>query len=237
MTDLAKSIQVFRDLTQGKTTEKVVHDVYPRVNWNKKKNEFVLTKEILWSLFKYHSPADYKITGENQKVIYTVLRYFLIDDNFNEYKLIKTKPSLDKGLLIYGSYGVGKSLLFDIISKCGKELMTKANCNKLWYNSISAGTFIEDYMKNTRIKESNFDLKNYYTGKLYIDDLGFENKTFNKTELFAEILFERNRRNVKTHVTTNLNPAELVDRYGTRIGDRLPQMFNIISWNGESFRE
>jgi DNA replication protein DnaC len=115
--------------------------------------------------------------------------------------------------------------------------MTKANCNKLWYNSISAGTFIEDYMKNTRIKESNFDLKNYYTGKLYIDDLGFENKTYNKSELFAEILFERNRRDVKTHVTTNLNPAELVDRYGARIGDRLPQMFNIISWNGESFRE
>lgn len=237
MGDLQETIRVLKNLQEGAGIKKAVHEVYPKGNWNKKEKEFFLTKDILWKLFQHHSPLGYKINSENREIIFTVLRYFLKDPTFNEYGKITNKASLSKGLLIYGSYGVGKSLLFEILLKCGRELVTKVNCNQIWFNTISAGSFIEEYMKNINVKESNFDINNYYRGRLYIDDLGFENKVFKQTELLGRILFERNRNGAITYVTTNLSPKQLQEKYGLRIGDRLFDMFNIIPWQGKSFRE
>ncbi len=237
MRSLQDTIRILKNLQEGINPHKTAHDVYPRGNWNKKEKKYHLTKATLWNLFQHHSPKDYKINNENREIIFTILRYFLRDPTFNEYGKITNTASLNKGLLIHGAYGVGKSQLFEILSKCGRELVTKVNCNQLWFNTISAGSFIEEYMKNISIKDSNFDVNNYYRGKLYIDDLGFENKVFNQTELLGRILFERNRKGSITYVTTNLSPKQLQEKYGLRIGDRLFDMFNIIPWHGKSFRE
>jgi len=236
---LAESIEKLRKLNGGGEVEKTVHPVYPGLRKQKEPVKYVLTKSVLWKLFKFYSPKNYVVNKENEKIIFTVLRYFLKDENFNEFGKIKNTPNLDKGLLIYGPNGVGKSLLFDILKKVGKELITKKNCSDLWFNAISSGSFVDQYMRSAGDRENVevFDIKTYYTGKLYIDDLGFEKKAFNKTELFGEILFERNRDNAKTYATTNLKPSELTNKYGERIGDRLPEMSNIIEWNGESFRD
>lgn len=237
MRSLQETIRVLKNLEEGGNPKKTIHDVYPRGNWNKKEKRFNLTKDIFWKLFKHHSPTGYKINSENREIIYTVLRYFIKDPTFNEYGKIKNTASLNKGLLIHGGYGVGKSQLFEILFKCGKDLVTKVNCNQIWFNTISAASFIEEYMKNINVKDSNFDINNFYKGKLYIDDLGFENKVFNQTELLGRILFERDRRGAITYTTTNLSPMQLQEKYGLRIGDRLFDMFNIIPWTGTSFRE
>lgn len=236
MSRVAESIRKLQELQNGKDV-KQEHEVYSRIEYGEKKPSFRLTKKILWKLFNSHKPEGYVIDQRNEKVIYTVLRYFLKAQDFNKDNLIKTKPSLEKGLLIYGTYGVGKSQLFEILHKVGRELITKYNCKALWFSTLSAGSFVDQYMEAAKEEGSTFTIKKYYTGKLYIDDLGFEKKAFNKTEVFGELLFERNRLKNPTYVTTNLNPAQLTDRYGERIGDRLPEMFNIIPWNGESFRE
>ena len=236
MNRAAESIKKLQELQNGKDVRQE-HEVYQRINYEKKTSGFRLTKNILWGLFKNHSPEGYVINKRNEQVIYTVLRYFLRAQDFNKDTLIKTKPSLEKGLLIYGTYGVGKSELFEILHNIGRELITKQNCKTLWFSTLSAGSFVDQYMEAAKEDSSTFSIKKYYTGKLYIDDLGFEKKAFNKTEVFGELLFERNRLRNPTYVTTNLNPAQLTERYGDRIGDRLPEMFNIIPWNGQSFRE
>jgi len=234
---IAESLNRLRKLKSGAHVEKAVHEVYIPLKREKKVNDFQLTKELLWKFFKYYTPPKYVIDGRNEYVLYTIMRYFLQDPEFNEYGKVKNAASVDKGLLIYGPYGVGKSLLFEILHKVGRELITKRGCNDIWFNCISAGSFVEQYMNAARETINTFSIKNYNTGNLYIDDLGFEEKAFNKTELLGELLFERNRKKVKTFVTTNLKPSEIAERYGERIGDRLPEMFNIIQWNGESFRE
>lgn len=236
---IEESLNRLRKLKSGGHVEKAVHDVYLPLKREKKVNDFQLTKELLWKLFKYYTPPKYVIDSRNEQVLYTIMRYFLQDPEFNEYGKVKNVASVDKGLLIYGSYGVGKSLLFDTLHKVGRELITKAGCNDIWFNCISAGSFVDRYMNAAKDHQNVdvFNIKNYYSGKLYIDDLGFEEKAFNKTEVLGELLFERNRKKVKTFVTTNLKPSEITERYGERIGDRLPEMFNIIQWNGESFRE
>lgn len=237
MNNIQKALQSLDKLNNGKS-ERQEHEVYQPFQYEKKKNTFVLTKSILWRLFNTYTPEGYVIDSRNEKIIFTLLRYFLRDPDFNEYKLIHNdSPALEKGILIYGDYGVGKSQLFEIIRTVGKELIVNKNCNLLWFSHISAGSFVDEYMAATKDEHSTFKIENYYTGKLYIDDLGFEKQAFNRTELFGELLFERNRKKALTYVTTNLKPSELTKRYGERIGDRLPEMFNILKWEGKSFRE
>ena len=235
MSEIANVLANLRKL-DGNQSVKAVHEVYPRGNWNEKKPELILTKEIAWKLFKKYKPNDFILDDRNEKAIYTILRYLLKDENFNEFGQVKNQPRLNKGLLVYGDYGVGKTQLFSILNKMGKELL-HYGCNDFWFTMISTGSFVENHMRSTQDKGSNFVLSNYYSGKLYIDDLGKEKKAFNRDEILEEVLFERNRFGSKTFVTTNLTPVEISEKYGPRLGDRLPEMFNIIPWRGESFRK
>jgi hypothetical protein len=250
---IRKAVENLSRLKKGKKDLKQEHQVYKPYGKPIQTNDFVLDKTIFWKLFKKHMPKDYQVTLENEQVLFTIFKYFLKDESFNEFGLINNKPSLDKGILLYGDYGVGKTQLFSTLHLVGKELATKVNCTDIWFNCISAGSFVDQYMESTKDPSSTFQLKKFYKGKLYIDDLGFEKKAFNKTEIFGELLFERyrnfteetrlyskgERKNIitQTFVTTNHKPSEIANRYGERIGDRLPEMFNIIPWRGESFRE
>jgi len=141
----------------GNQSVKAVHEVYPRGNWNQKKPKFILTKKIAWKLFKKYKPNDFILDDRNEKTIYTILRYFLKDKNFNEFGQVKNQPSLNKGLLVYGDYGVGKTQLFSILQDIGKELLNYG-CKDLWFSSISIGFFVENYMRSTQDKGSNFVL-------------------------------------------------------------------------------
>ena len=197
-----------------------------------------INEKLLWVLFQQFSKDNgYILTQDNEKVVKTIVRYFLTDPKYNRYKLIKSEPSLNKGLLIWGPNGVGKTYLFEIIQDIGRELFMRFNYNGLWFSKISCGSFVDDYMREVTNDESTFELRNYYKGVLYIDDLGFEKRAFNKTEIIGDILFEREKLGSRTFITTNLKPSEITERYGDRIGDRLPAMFNIINWKGKSFRK
>lgn len=217
-------------------TAKNTQQVFPRSLEQEVKKGILMTKENFWNLWKLHSAGAYIIDDRNKDVIFTVFKYFLKDPDFNEAGLITTEPSLEKGLLIFGDYGVGKTLLFEILHKIARSFLDHGN-KQMWFSCITASSFVEKYMSETKNPDSTFSLDSYSKGRLYIDDLGFEPKAFNQKEIMAQILFDRNRFGSTTFVTTNLKPSEIVERYGDRIGDRLDEMFNIIKWNGESFRK
>lgn len=235
MNKLGEALAILRKLESGKTV-KAEHRAYVPPKPADKKHRPPVDKAFVWKQFKKYAPPNFVLDESNEKIIYTVLLYFLKDRLFHKYGIIKNDASLEKGLLIYGDYGVGKTELFKIIRKIGRDLC-KFNYYDFWFPEISAGSFIEEYMASTNQLESNFRLEKFYGGKLYIDDLGFEKKAFNRDEVLGDVLFERNRHGATSYVTTNLTPAALSERYGERIGDRLPEMFNIISWRGESFRK
>ncbi|MEO2126849.1 MAG: hypothetical protein ABGW91_01700 [Christiangramia sp.] len=193
-------------------------------------------KAFIWNLFNHSKPEGYRLNESNEKVILTLLPYFVKLPTFNKHKLIKNDASLDKGILLYGNLGVGKSMLFGIFHRMGKYLYNLNNTD-FWFPKISTGSFVDRYINSLKNSSSTFDLDAYRRGNLYIDDLGFEKKAFNNHELIGELLFERYRNNALTFVTTNLSPREVSERYGARIGDRLAEMFNIIKWEGESLRQ
>lgn len=212
----------------------------PTLTIKQSQSEPMVNKKLFWHLFLRHvdrQKLDFKIDKQNEKIIYSIFRYFMLMENFNEYGIIKNRPSLRKGLLVYGDYGVGKSTLFDAIHEVGKEIVTKFHIAQLWFPRISAISMVTHYYQSLKDPKSTFALKDYYRGKLYIDDLGKEEKAFNREEIIEKVLFERHRRKLKTFVTTNDTPSAIAQRYGSHIGDRLPEMFNIIKWEGKSWRE
>lgn len=191
-------------------------------------------KKLIWDLFNHFKPNGFIIDDSNKEIIYTVLLYFIKHPDFNKYGLIKNIANLDKGLLIYGGCGAGKTMLFDIIHRIGKYL-NNFNNTDFWFPIISCGSFIEDYRYSIDHPQESFSLNSYKRGKLLIDDLGFEKPVFKK-EIMGEVIFERHRNKALTIVTTNLTPRKISDRYGYRIGDRLPEMFNIINMERVSLR-
>lgn len=199
-------------------------------------NQGLISKQVFWRLFRETAPG-FKIKKQNEPVIFTIFRYFLLLPDFNAYGIIRNKASLDKGLLVYGDYGVGKSTLFDVIHEVGKTILKQSGSTQLWFPRISTVHLLNMFYQAQKDTTSNFKLESYYRGKLYLDDLGIEDKAYNREEIIGKLLFERHRRKLKTYVTTNENPSAIADRYGNHIGDRLPEMFNIIKWEGESWRE
>jgi len=181
----------------------------------------------------------YKLDEQNKNITLLIVRYFLRHPEFVKSEMINNVPGFHKGLFVFGDYGVGKTMLFESLNKIGKKLLLDRGIQDLWFSCISTVSFVNEYMTEVDLPKDvrKLYLPNYYKGRLYIDDLGFENKAFNSYELFSDLLFERNRNSVKTFVTTNLKPSEITARYGMRIGDRLPEMFNIINWKGESYRK
>lgn len=201
-----------------------------------KPNRPSISKQVFWKLFRTQNP-DFQITPENQQIVFSIFRYFLLQPDFNEFGVIKNKAGLEKGLLVYGDYGVGKSRLFDAIHEIGKIILEHTRNTQLWFPRISTIHMLTRYYESQKDPTSNFKLEDYYRGKLYLDDLGKEDKAYNREEIIGKLLFERHRRKLKTLVTTNENPSAIAARYGNHIGDRLPEMFNIIKWEGKSWRE
>jgi len=187
--------------------------------------------------FNGDDSIPYEFNKTNTNIFKTILRYFSGQENFNEFGVIQGNASLSKGLLVSGGLGVGKSLLFKILQQAGREIYKQTGNPRMHFIDISCGNFVNAYMFSTKADHLDFDLNKYEIGQLYIDDLGVEPLCFNSYELMEQILFERHRNGATTFITTNLTPEEICNRYGDRIGDRLNQMFNIITWNGKSFRD
>ena len=146
------------------------------------------------------------------------------------------KASLNKGILLIGSYGCGKTSMMETFHEIGKRLLP----NKyMWFPMTSTLELVDEYESlNNTSKEAFF--KKYNDVKLmYFDDFGTEEDASNygKKNLMKEILEKRYLKKNKSFVTTNLTLIEIKEKYGKRVFSRLQQMFNIIQFDGEDLRK
>jgi DNA replication protein DnaC len=170
-------------------------------------------------------------------------RNFVIDDN-NEpiikqlYYFATNNPSfegdLNKGILLQGKYGCGKTVLLETYSLLHNHIVQRFSLNYpvlLFFKSVE--------LQEQIIKQS----VNVFVRKpLIIDEFGRESKTVqdygNITRPLSELLSLRSDAGSLTHGTTNfiLNTLSSDEFYGGMIGDRLKTMFNFITLHGESRR-
>ncbi|MFC2110769.1 hypothetical protein ACFLSU_09395, partial [Bacteroidota bacterium] len=181
------------------------------------------------------------IDDKNRKVVLELLSYFSKSELFGSQGIIKNEPSLDKGILLFGPCGVGKSDLFEIFKRIGRFL-AKYGYMQLYFIDYTAKEIVknkEDLSKNKSERSPNLKPLNLNSGTIYIDDVGTEPKFFGQEvigDLFQERYMKSKRKPQRTLITSNMNPSELSEKYGIQVEDRIPEMFNIIKWEGDSRR-
>lgn len=128
-----------------------------------------------------------------------------------------------KGLFLYGSVGQGKTLIsrfvipavfLQVLQKCVRS-----------YDTCEMNENIAK-IKNARM--------------VVLDDIGTDstlNDFGTKREVFAEIIDNTEKTSQLLIITTNLNKEQLIERYGSRVFDRIIATTKRVLFTGKSLRK
>jgi len=143
----------------------------------------------------------------------------------------------EKGLLLSGDVGTGKTLFFTtFLGRCRMltarrivAMYSEINDPVLFADAVH-GSYTDTYIRNP-------------PRALIIDDLGEETTSVRygeRREVLTEVLTDRydawQRHRVKTFITTNMDSKEFVARYGARVLDRVLDMCEVVKFAGKSAR-
>lgn len=177
----------------------------------------------------------YLIPDEEKPIVFAVLAWMLQDD------LVAKEMDFDlqKGILLSGPIGCGKTTLFKLMQK-----FTSSTQNK--FGIVSTRQIVSEFMQSGYQVLENYSKGNFSHDarkpKIYcFDDLGVETSSKyygNDCNVMAEILLTRYEmfkdRGLITHLTTNLSAAEIESIYGNRLRSRMREMFNLFGYDESS---
>jgi energy-coupling factor transporter ATP-binding protein EcfA2 len=165
---------------------------------------------------------QFQIYEDDKDIIYKLSNYFIKDIVNCE----KAGIDPDKGILITGPVGCGKTSLMKILQFIVPLQRTYSviPCRNIVFAFNHVGYKI---------------IEDYGSGSFFcFDDLGVEpiGRHYGQDcNVMGEILLSRYelflKSKLKTHATTNLNAEELEERYGNRVRSRMREMFNLIAFD------
>lgn len=191
--------------------------------------------------YKLDHGVEFKETSDSIIRLGTILQYFAKNDLFFKSTILNielSKPSWNKGLLIIGDYGTGKSSILQTLLKLFPGLYkyhTALEVNSHYESVTTPNDKMEFYNK-------------YSLGTRVFDDILTEQPASNygRKEIFKDILEMRCANKAKTILACNFDPEmgrdvqagllQFRKKYGGRVYDRLFEMFNIIEFRGRSMR-
>lgn len=186
------------------------------------------TARTMLKLMRWTSEVEFGktlIENENTLPLIKAVCFFLSADSRFETEL---GYSLQKGLLIRGISGLGKTHTIRCVAK-----------NDL--NPIHIVSLLE-ITDDIRSKGEYEMPKGRYT-KIYLDDVGTEEPTvkFYGSNIswlkdFLETYYLRSNQYNRLILSTNNNHAELEKIYGFRVRSRIKDMFNVIDVDGKDLR-
>lgn len=211
--------------------------VYQKPNLDQIWKAFTSTWEIMTS-------EPIKLEQDVIDNLEPILKYFAGDVSFGESSRVSnlSEPSLDKGLLIIGKNGVGKSQTMKVCS----EIFRGTDQYFKFHDCMSLVRVYEELSDASERKEFNHKMR---FSIINLDDAKQEDHASNygKKNLVRDILYDRESRGLKTHMTCNYlegcqgnvdaTMKEYGARYGSALYDRMFKMFNIIEFKAQkSFR-
>ncbi len=163
----------------------------------------------------------FRIYEEDRKMWFKLANYFIRD----EEKCTKYKIDLQKGIILSGPVGCGKTSMMRLLKHLvphQRPYEVIPTRNIVFGFNLVGYKIIDDYGKG---------------GIFCFDDLGIEpeGRFFGKDcNVMGELLLSRHdlflNHKLKTHLTTNLNAEELEERYGSRVRSRMRQAYNLVGF-------
>lgn len=170
-------------------------------------------------LLKKGIDKAYKVDESNKATINDLYYYTTRSPKFS--------GNLDKGILLAGSIGAGKTLIMNVLCSIIEE-----RTNKIFHRTHAKR--IPDLLKIT--EPGHFDRR-----PMFIDDLGREplmvNNYGTKELPIIDLMSIRYDFGALTFATTNFDQDKLTEFYGEATIDRFREMFNTIIITGKSRRE
>lgn len=175
-------------------------------------------------------PYKFVIDDENRGIFDLLCLYFAGDPAFNH---MQPGFNLNKGLMLAGGIGCGKTEMIKLFSLNQRESYTVVQSGMVVsdYNQFGSEIF-ETYQQPTRIAEN-------YFGQCEIgvcfDDLGTEpdgNHFKDKQNVMQRVIYDRSFARLCgiTHCTHNMTVDQINERYGERVRSRMREMFNFITY-------
>jgi DNA replication protein DnaC len=162
---------------------------------------------------------DFVFTNENQKLINQLFYYFTNNDKF--------EGDQNKGILILGTNGVGKTLILQVFIEIVNDL-------KNW---VISKIHAKELAMEIKLNGYGICKKQF----IFVDDIGKESRDVNdfgtKMQPIADFIALRYDAGKTTFATANYKIETLIEFYGNTTGDRIKEMFNIIVLEGSSFRK
>lgn len=176
----------------------------------------------------------FTIFKEDQELIYRLLVYMIGDKEGARQKGV----SLEKGILLTGPVGCGKTSLMRLVrlfQKPDRRYIVKSS-RDISFEFIKDGyDVISHYANRSQAASHNQPMAYCF------DDLGLESNLKyygNQCNVMGEILLSRYDQFVSvgliTHGTTNLNSTEIEQLYGNRVRSRMREMFNLIAFHKDA---
>ncbi len=239
----------------GESAKKVA-EYFERINAPEKpKEKKELTKEILWKMFddnytlqnspSMESMVRYSRNPDSLENIKPLIYYFIGDfENFKKCKRLSklSEPSFEKGLLIIGGYGNGKTSVM-------KALQTSLARTNISFKTKSTNDLVNIYEGCENQGEKDEFWQTFNSGTWNFDDILTERvaNNYGKVNLMKDVLEVRYDKKKRTYCTCNYKDgteeslpeglAQFGEKYGSRVYDRLFAMFNIVEFKGKSFRK
>jgi DNA replication protein DnaC len=174
----------------------------------------------------------FRIIESDHAVIYRLIAYFLRD----EQTAFQFGIDLDKGVLLAGPVGCGKTTLMNVmkhLTKAEHKFIVKP-CRDISIEFINDGYSI--------IYQYSIGKSYHSEQRIYcLDDLGIENNLKyygNECNVIAEVLLSRYdifiSKRIPTHITTNLSATEIENHYGARVRSRLRELCNLIAFDNNA---
>ena len=150
----------------------------------------------------------------------------------------------DKGIWLYGDMGTGKSSAMRVMQKYMNHMRDAWHIDdpRLGFSLYSAASIANTFACDGDAGLRKFFGKAYIENNLCIDELGREpipakhyGNTLNVIEHVLQCRYD-NKRSCFTHLTSNVQPADIAKLYGNYIADRFKELFNIVPLMGTSNR-